>query len=56
MLATIGYSLWQDWPVVIPAGPLAAGIAGAAAAGVLAGVYPAVRAARLAPTSALAST
>ncbi|WP_433383669.1 ABC transporter permease [Actinoplanes sp. CA-142083] len=56
VLATIGYALWQRWPVVIPAGPLALGLAGATVAGVLAGVYPAVRAARLTPTSALAST
>jgi putative ABC transport system permease protein len=55
VLATVAYVTWQHWPVVIPLGPLAAGIAGATAAGVLAGVYPAVRAARLAPTEALAT-
>lgn len=41
VLATIGYTTWQQWPLVIPAGPLGAGVAGATAAGVLAGVYPA---------------
>ena len=55
MLATIGYATWQQWPLVIPAGPLGAGVAGATAGGVLAGVYPAVRAARLTPTEALAT-
>ena len=55
VLATIGYATWQQWPLVIPAGPLAAGVAGATAAGILAGVYPAIRAARLTPTDALAT-
>jgi len=55
VLATIGYATWQQWPLVIPAGPLGAGVAGATAAGVLAGVYPAIRAARLTPTEALAT-
>ncbi|MEU4243329.1 ABC transporter permease [Actinoplanes sp. NPDC026619] len=56
ILATAAYVTWQQWPLVIPAGPLAAGVAGALAAGVLAGVYPAIRAARLTPTEALATT
>ncbi|GIM96836.1 ABC transporter permease [Paractinoplanes toevensis] len=55
IVATAAYVTWQQWPLVIPAGPLAGGVAGALAAGVLAGLYPAIRAARLTPTEALAT-
>ncbi|GAA2514586.1 ABC transporter permease [Winogradskya humida] len=55
LLATVGYASWQQWPIVIPASSLVAGVAGAVAVGVLAGVYPCVRAARLTPTQALAT-
>jgi len=55
LLATVGYASWQQWPIVIPAAALVAGVAGAVAIGVLAGVYPCVRAARLTPTQALAT-
>jgi putative ABC transport system permease protein len=56
ILATAAYAAWQRWPLVIPAGPLVVGVAGALVAGVLAGVYPAIRAARLTPTEALSTT
>jgi len=56
ILAAAGYSTWQAWPVVIPPGPVSAGVGGAVVIGVLAGVYPALRAARLTPTEALATT
>ena len=55
ILATAGYAHVQGWPIVIPIGPALAGLGGALLIGVLAGVYPAVRAARLMPTEALAT-
>ncbi|WBB71909.1 ABC transporter permease [Micromonospora sp. WMMD1128] len=54
--ATVGYAAHQDWPPVIPPAALGAGIGGALLVGVVAGVYPSMRAARLTPTEALAST
>ncbi|MGW3151820.1 ABC transporter permease [Streptomyces sp. NPDC001177] len=54
--ASIGYAAFRDWPPVIPATTVAAGLGGAVLIGVIAGVYPAVRASRLTPTEALAST
>ncbi|MEU4220728.1 ABC transporter permease [Actinoplanes sp. NPDC026623] len=55
LLVTIGYATWQAWPLVVPAGSATAGVGGAVVIGVLAGVYPCVRAARLTPTQALAA-
>ncbi|RSM64356.1 ABC transporter permease [Actinoplanes sp. ATCC 53533] len=55
LLATIGYATWQQWPIVVPTGSAAAGVGGAVVIGVIAGVYPCVRAARLTPTQALAT-
>jgi putative ABC transport system permease protein len=55
LLATIGYATWQRWPIVVPAEAAVTGVGGAVAIGVLAGVYPCVRAARLTPTQALAT-
>ncbi|MFF5075629.1 ABC transporter permease [Actinoplanes sp. NPDC000266] len=53
LAATVGYAAWQSWPLVIPAGPAGLGAAGAVVIGVLAGVYPCVRAARLTPRAAI---
>ncbi|TWP45237.1 ABC transporter permease [Lentzea tibetensis] len=55
VLGTAGYAAWRDWPTVIPLNAVFTGIGAALLVGVLAGVYPAVRASRLAPTEALAA-
>jgi putative ABC transport system permease protein len=55
-LATVGYATYQGWPPVIPLAAVTAGIAGALLVGIVAGVYPSVRASHLTPTEALATT
>jgi putative ABC transport system permease protein len=52
-LVTAGYAQSQGWSIVVPAVALGGGVAAALAIGALAGSYPALRAARLAPTEAL---
>jgi putative ABC transport system permease protein len=51
---TAAYALSQSWPAVLPPVALFGGVAIAAIVGAIAGAYPAMRAARLTPTSALA--
>lgn len=53
---TTAYAISQGWPTVLPAWALAGGLGATLLIGAIAGLYPAVRAARLAPTSALATT
>ncbi len=53
--ATAGYASSQGWIVVVPVLAVAGGVAIALMLGALAGLYPAVRAARLAPAAALRS-
>jgi putative ABC transport system permease protein len=54
-VGTAGYAVSQSWPVVFPPSALVAGVLGAVVVGMVAGVYPAVRASGLPPTEALAA-
>ncbi len=50
---TVAFALSQGWQAVVPPAAIAGGVAAALAIGAAAGLYPAVRAARLSPTEAL---
>src|SRR5262245_55614868 len=52
---TAGYAAGRRWQIVVPASAVAAGTGAALLIGAAAGLYPAARAARLAPTDALRS-
>ena len=54
-LVTFGYSVVKDTGFAVPPEAVGYGVLAAVVIGVLAGVYPAVRAARLSPTEALRS-
>jgi len=54
-VVTAGYAESQGWSTVVPPAAMAGGAAAALAIGAVAGCYPALRAARLAPTEALRS-
>ncbi|WP_309065935.1 ABC transporter permease [Microbacterium sp.] len=53
--ATTGYALLQTWPTFVPWWASAGGLAATVLVGIVAGLYPAARAARLSPTEALAA-
>jgi putative ABC transport system permease protein len=53
---TAVYATAQAWPTVVPAWAVAGSVAAALVIGGVAGLYPAIRAARVAPTEALAAT
>ncbi|WP_405951536.1 ABC transporter permease [Streptomyces prunicolor] len=55
LAVTVGYSVYQGWPAIVPPWALAGGIAATLLIGGMAGLYPAIRAARLSPTEALAT-
>jgi putative ABC transport system permease protein len=50
------YASTQGWPSVVPVWVLLGGVGATVVIGAVAGLYPAIRAARLAPTEALASS
>ncbi|MEV0713392.1 ABC transporter permease [Asanoa sp. NPDC050611] len=52
---TTAYAVTQGWPAVVPAWASLGAVAATLLIGAIAGLYPAVRAARLAPTEALAA-
>ncbi|MFB4314799.1 ABC transporter permease [Actinomadura sp. 21ATH] len=52
-LVTAVYAVGQGWPTVVPAWAMAGGLLATLLIGALAGLYPALRAARLSPTEAL---
>lgn len=56
LAVTASYALSRGWPSVVPPWVLVGGFLATLAIGAVAGIYPAVRAARLAPTTALAAT
>ncbi|MDF5755422.1 ABC transporter permease [Spongiactinospora sp. TRM90649] len=55
-LATAGYAYSRDWPFVVPPWALGGAVGATLVIGTVAGLYPAMRAARLSPTEALATT
>jgi putative ABC transport system permease protein len=50
---TAVYATLQDWPTVVPTWVMAGGISATLVIGGIAGLYPAIRAAGIAPTEAL---
>ena len=52
-LGTFAFAAYRDWQPVVPAWALAGGIGATLVIGTIAGIYPAMRAARLSPTVAL---
>jgi putative ABC transport system permease protein len=55
LAVTALYAMTRTWPTVVPAWALIGGVGATVVIGAVAGLYPAIRAARLAPTDALAA-
>jgi putative ABC transport system permease protein len=55
VVVTAGYAAYQHWPAVAPAWACGGGFGATMVIGAMAGLYPAIRAARLSPTEALAA-
>ncbi|MBT2231246.1 ABC transporter permease [Nonomuraea sp. NEAU-A123] len=55
-LATAGYAVSRGWPPVVPPWAIGGAVGATLVIGTIAGLYPAMRAARLSPTIALATT
>jgi putative ABC transport system permease protein len=55
LAVTAVYAATRTWPTVVPVWVLAGGVGATVVIGAIAGLYPAIRAARLAPTEALAA-
>ncbi|MGI5202033.1 ABC transporter permease [Spirillospora sp. CA-108201] len=55
IVVTAVFAMTQGWPTVVPVWAMAGGIVATLLIGGVAGLYPALRAARLAPTEALAT-
>ena len=53
MLVTAVYAIFRDWAIVIPVYAIVGGILSSILIGVIAGFYPAMRAANISPTEAL---
>ncbi|GGS72385.1 ABC transporter permease [Planobispora rosea] len=54
-LATAGYALSRDWPPVVPPWAVGGAVGATLLIGTVAGIYPAMRAARMSPTAALST-
>jgi ABC-type antimicrobial peptide transport system permease subunit len=52
-IATVAFAQYRDWPPVVPSWAIGGALAATLAIGTIAGIYPAMRAARLSPTVAL---
>ena len=50
---TAAYAWYQGWDVIVPMVAIVGGFAAAVLIGAVAGLYPAMRAARVSPTEAL---
>ncbi|MBC6466760.1 ABC transporter permease [Actinomadura alba] len=55
IVVTAAFAVTQGWPTVVPPWAMGGGVGATLVIGAIAGLYPAIRAARLAPTEALST-